>query len=247
MSHISRGLLKIPALQKEVALAKACQARDLKKLEECESENGRLRIELHQQKAIAEGKIATFEAKANADLAALRDELDTVHVEIELNGWNARPIADEKTPYVEFSVTAPVKLGGYEWWMKAEKYKGGRVGLYLCRSEPTHPATHPSGRAWTDEELRQMGTEVDYLLMARQRGSDTGVCATTWQRANFRQGRCAWGFSLFSTLEILERERAYNRAEDRLTLKALVIPRRNLNGCWGRTRIAAPPALPPAP
>ncbi|AYV84524.1 MAG: zinc finger, C3HC4 type (RING finger) domain containing protein [Hyperionvirus sp.] len=148
------------------------------------------------------GTTAKFDIKLKEQFLAMDEKI----CEFEISKWSE--IKDSAL----FNTGNPFQAWGHEWSLKVEK-EGTRIGLYLCCAE--------DGR---------FPFTVDYQLMLRKRNEDVGVCASVLYRTDFGSEK-AWGLSKFTTTEIMEREGAYSRTEDKVTFGCRIIPVKGLR--WG--------------
>ena len=185
-------------------------------LEELKGTVDGLKGQLRTIRREVEDQISGSELRMDQKVGEVRSVVAAVFCEFEVAKWS------EVKEAALFSTATPLKAWSHEWWLKVEKAPE-RIGLYLCCGE--------DGR---------FPVSGDYQLMCRKRNTDEGVCASVvfrtefgkekaWQelssvRAIFSNLCGARGLSKFTSLEQLEKERAYSRSEDRITFGCMIYP-----------------------
>ncbi|AYV82790.1 MAG: putative TNF receptor-associated factor 4-like [Hyperionvirus sp.] len=204
---VKKGMAKIIAGQKAI----------IDELKGVKDENAALKSEMDTVKRNVtvtqrecEEKIGAAKAEIEQRMAELRAHSLAQFCEFEVAKWS------EVKESALFSTATPLKAWGHEWWLKVERGCDGRIGLYLCCGESDKPGVFPM--------------HVDYQLMVRKRNDDLGVCASVVFRTEYGKEK-AWGLSKFTTIELIEKEGAYSRTEDKITFGCRIVPVKNLR--WG--------------
>lgn len=228
--HLLSSLANVSTLPSELEKLKTELSTAIVSVATARSENESLKSQLRVLAREFDEKLIAVETRSELRIAELTAQVTAEFIEFTVHKWSTialtAPSLGLPPSAAMYSAGTPLKVWGHEWWVKVEK-TSTRIGLYLCCGGDGDPppvgSTVPISRRWP--------IAVDYQLMVRKRGSDEGVCASDVFRTEFGREK-AWGLSNFSTIEQIEKEGAWSRAEDIITFGCLIYPIRNLR--WGR-------------